>query len=154
MQQLTRPGISLELELDPDVRKIQADVDALEQLLINLVANACEAMPDGGVLHVRTENTRLGGGQTERQDLPPGWYVSLVVADTGRGMPPETIKRIFEPFYSRKISGKGTGLGLTIVRRIVEHLHGHVRVDSTPGRGTTFRICFPAVEEPAHQAAG
>ncbi len=128
----------------PDVR---ADVHATEQILFNLVTNARDAMPDGGVLRIETSRTHL----TEDQRLAwgaarAGEHVCLAVSDTGTGMDQETRARMFEPFFTTKPLGKGTGLGLATVYGLVKQHGGGIDVDSEPGKGTRFRIYFPVAD--------
>jgi two-component system cell cycle sensor histidine kinase/response regulator CckA len=138
-----------------DLWPVMADVNQLNQVMLNLAVNARDAMPDGGRLVVRTANVpsadalRIAseGGQ---EGLAPGDYVMIEIADTGTGMSPEVRAKIFEPFFTTKDVGKGTGLGLSTVYGIVKQSGGAIAVDSTPGVGTTFRVLFPraATEAP------
>jgi two-component system, cell cycle sensor histidine kinase and response regulator CckA len=141
----------LELELSPGVVAVVADRGQLEQVLLNLTLNARDAMPDGGRLTIGTGVVtlpRLGPGSGLTEPLPSGRYGALTVQDTGQGMSPETLARIFEPFFTTKPMGEGTGLGLSTVYGIVRQLGGTIRVHSTPGAGTTFRIYLPLTELP------
>lgn len=134
---------------DGQVGKIRADPGLLEQVLINLLVNARDAMPGGGRVEIVTapalaQELRARGG---REPLQPR-YVRLSVHDSGVGIPPEVLEHIFEPFFTTKAPGKGTGLGLSTVYGIVNQLNGWVFVDSTPGQGTVFHLYFPEVEPP------
>jgi len=122
------------------------DPGQLEQILVNLVVNARDAMPDGGRLSIATRCQALPeAGRSMPVDLPPGPYIALSVADTGVGMSDDVQSHIFEPFFTSKPEGKGTGLGLATVYGIVKQAGGAIAVESAPGRGTTIRIVLPAV---------
>lgn len=145
---------SLVTELGRGLWPIDADVGHLGQVIMNLVVNARDAMPEGGRITIRTENVTgpeerpAGGEGGGRED-----YVCLSVADEGVGMEPEMRERIFEPFFSTKKDGKGTGLGLAVVFGIVKQHHGWIDLDSQPGSGTVFRVYFPRGEAAAEPSA-
>jgi CheY-like chemotaxis protein len=137
MRRLLGPAIELRVEHEGDSARIKADPGQLEQVLLNLVVNARDAMPNGGKLTIRTGHRDANGAEG----------VLLQVRDNGIGMPAEVRDRIFEPFYTTKEVGKGTGLGLSTVYGIVIQSNGSIEVESVQGRGTTFNIVFPRVVE-------
>ena len=119
----------------------------MEQLLVNLVVNARDAMPNGGKLIIETGNVSFEAEEPEQHlDTSPGDYAMLAVSDTGAGMPTEVKSHIFEPFFTTKEVGKGTGLGLSTCYAIVVQCGGRITVDSEPGQGTTFRVYLPTAE--------
>ena len=167
MERLLRPLIGENIELitrlASEAGHTRADAGQLEQVLMNLVVNAKDAMPNGGKLIIQTQNIRTDEGHRRGPTfIPPGNYVLLSVRDTGMGMDKETQSRIFEPFFTTKELGKGTGLGLSTVYGIVKQSGGYVLVQSEVGHGSTFQIYLPRVEKVAqnqvapalHAAAG
>lgn len=143
------------LTLSDDLYDVCANESQIGQILMNLVVNACDAMPDGGRVTIRTNNVQLDCAYTSlHAELKPGEYALLTVSDTGQGMTLDVQQRIFEPFFTTKGPGKGTGLGLATCFGIVQQNRGHIRVDSAPGQGATFYIYLPrhcanARQEPA-----
>ncbi|MGZ8308294.1 MAG: cell cycle histidine kinase CckA [Rhodoplanes sp.] len=158
LKRLIGEKVSLEVKPGRGLWPVKADLSQFEQVIVNLAVNARDAMPDGGRLTLRTTNV----GEAESRSLaykgvPPGEYVLIEVADTGTGIPEEIRDRIFEPFFSTKEVGMGTGLGLSTVYGIINQTGGFVFVDSEIGRGTTFRIFLPrhvATAEEIASAAG
>jgi signal transduction histidine kinase len=138
--------IDLRIEVDPDLEIVRADPGQLEQVLMNLAANARDAMPEGGRLSISTANDDVTPSQASRLDgLPPGRYARLTVTDTGHGIPQDVLRQIFEPFFTTKEQGKGTGLGLATVYGIVKQSNGWIYASSAIGQGTTFTIYLPSV---------
>jgi len=140
-------SIRIDVEMPSKPMLVRGDPSQLEQLLMNLCLNARDAMPDGGVLSIRTERIASAPrGASAARDAPAGPRARLTVSDTGAGIPPEIRDRIFEPFFTTKPPGSGTGLGLSTVYGIVEQHHGSVSVESEPGRGACFEIDLPMSE--------
>jgi len=151
MENMLRPmigeDIQLATNLAPALSCIKADRGQIEQVLMNLVVNARDAMPSGGRLRVSTANVGPERPNAYRNEAAEAHFVLLTVSDTGIGMDEETLSRIFEPFFTTKLDGKGSGLGLSTVYGIVEQSGGQIEVVSHPGDGTTFKIYFPTVSE-------
>jgi PAS domain S-box-containing protein len=143
LTRLIGADIDLILKLDPATGRVQADQSQLDQVIVNLVVNARDAMPSGGKLVIETVNIELSTQQAGSRFLKPGSYVQLTVTDTGTGMDAETIAHIFEPFFTTKEKGRGTGLGLSTVYGIIKQSGGYILADSEPGQGTSFRIFLP-----------
>jgi two-component system cell cycle sensor histidine kinase/response regulator CckA len=139
--------VRLVLDLDPPRRLVRVDPTQFDQVVMNLAVNARDAMPQGGTLTLRTGQVNLFRPLTRgRETIPPGRYAMLEVEDTGTGIPPDYLERIFEPFFSTKRDSGGTGLGLATVWGIVRQMDGFVAVDSTPGEGSVFRVYLPRHE--------
>ncbi len=139
--------IKIDLRLDGQLRRIQADPHQIEQVVMNLVMNAGDAMPSGGTIGVLTENVAVDTDLARKAGLAPtSQGVKITVWDTGPGIPPEIQDRIYEPFFTTKAPGKGTGLGLAIVYSVVKRFGGGIVCDSQPGKGTRFHIYFPAFQ--------
>ena len=152
LRRLLRENIRLDLALAPALGTVRADVSQLHTVLINLVVNAADAMPDGGVLGIETQDVELDADYAHTHPgSAPGPHVMLAVTDQGCGMPPETLALIFEPFFTTKRTNEGTGLGLATVHGIVKQHQGSVQVYSEPGHGSVFKVYLPrvaAVAEP------
>jgi PAS domain S-box-containing protein len=148
LHRLLGENIEIVQDLHPSVWPVKMDSGQLEQIILNLAVNARDAMPQGGRLTLATKNLSVKkDGAPQGQDAPaPGSYVVLEFRDTGTGMDAAVLARIFEPFFTTKGSGRGTGLGLSTVKGIVEEYHGNVSVATEPGKGTAFRVCLPSVK--------
>jgi signal transduction histidine kinase len=140
-------GENIKLEVIPgkNVGLVKADPGQMEQVIMNLIVNARDAMPQGGRLTLETRDAVLSDGDSTV--VPAGHYALLVASDTGKGMDPQVMARIFEPFFTTKEKGKGTGLGLSMVYGVVKQTGGYITVESEVGRGTRFYVYFPVAEE-------
>ncbi len=147
IEELIRRSISERLEMKiavaPDLWLVRCDANQLENALLNLSINARDASPDGGTLTIDIANVTLDPAQARTRELKAGDFVRLKVTDGGVGMPAEVIARAFDPFYTTKPTGQGTGLGLSMVYGFVKQSNGSVRIDSVAGHGTTIEMCFP-----------
>ncbi len=148
LRRLIKENIQFSFVLDPQLDRVKADPGQIEQIVLNLVVNARDAMPNGGTLRIQTKNVEKSNSQADPA-ASPSRFVLLEVTDTGTGMDQQTQAHIFEPFFTTKAVGKGTGLGLATVYGIVKQSSGHIEVQSTPGRGSSFQIFLPAEAQAA-----
>jgi signal transduction histidine kinase/CheY-like chemotaxis protein len=146
LRSLLPPAVALVLRLDPALGLAEAEPGRLEQVVVNLVLNARDAMPQGGRVTLTTAGCLVGPGRLV-PGLAPGEYLTLAVSDTGCGMDKATLARVFEPFFTTKPAGRGTGLGLATAAEVVEQCRGRIQVQSEPGRGTTFTLYLPRMPE-------
>lgn len=142
-------SIEVVFALASDVGTVMADPAQLQQMLLNLVVNSRDAMPDGGSLRISTECVSLDEAAAEALGVAPGDYARLSVSDTGAGIDPETREHLFEPFFTTKAPGAGTGLGLSMVHGVVQQSGGSITVESEIGKGATFHILLRRVAEVA-----
>ncbi|MEM9578338.1 MAG: ATP-binding protein [Pseudomonadota bacterium] len=148
LNRLVGEKVTLSLSHDPVLPPIRADKRQLEQVLMNLVVNARDAMPTGGEIRIETQGTILGEPlQRDRVTVPAGEYVTVRVSDDGVGIPSDKLQKVFEPFFTTKRTGEGTGLGLSTAYGIVKQTGGYIFVDSTVGAGTSFSLYFPVMEK-------
>lgn len=149
LRRLIGATIDLKITHERDLGFVKVDQGQMEQVLVNLAVNARDAMPQGGTLTIKTRNfiNKQKRPMVGTDEMPPGEWVVLDVVDTGTGIPPEVLARIFDPFFSTKPLGQGTGLGLSTVYGIIRQSGGYVGVETQVGRGTTFSIYMPRVEE-------
>ncbi len=144
LRRTLEPAVSLEMTLADALWPTLCDPNQLENAILNLAINARDAMPNGGRLTVETVNTELDAEYAEAHgDVRAGQYAAIAVTDTGFGMAPEVVAKAFDPFFTTKPTGQGTGLGLSMLYDFIKRSNGHVRIDSAPGLGTTFRIYLP-----------
>ncbi len=149
-QHLLGGEVTIQIVSSPNLQAVKADAGQIEQVLMNMVINAREAMPNGGKLTLETANVSIDEGSLGRYpELKAGKYVMLAITDTGAGMSEQVKARLFEPFFTTKAVGEGAGLGLSSCYGIIKQSGGHISVYSEPGRGTTFKIYLPQVEPQA-----
>ena len=148
IERLIGENITITVDLSPDLQPVMADGGNIEQVIMNLMINARDAMPEGGAITIRTRNATVDDDYVRTHSYArPGRFVCLSMEDTGIGMDGETVEHIFEPFFTTKEQGKGTGLGLAVVYGIVKKHKGWIVADSRPGEGTVFSIFFPVFAE-------
>ncbi|MEQ8169855.1 MAG: PocR ligand-binding domain-containing protein [Candidatus Eremiobacterota bacterium] len=148
LRRTIRENITIEMTLSPSLKMIKGDEGQIEQIILNLSLNAQDAMADGGTLLIETEESLLDEEYAKSHEgVSPGIYAMMVISDTGEGMSKETLGKIFEPFFSTKDMGRGTGLGLSSVYGIVKQHMGHIHAYSEPGKGSNFKVYFPVMEQ-------
>lgn len=145
--------ISIENSLMVDLWDVELDATSIENALINILLNANDAMPDGGKVTIETANIQIGNehGSVRHKGIKPGRYVMLAISDTGHGIQSDKLEKVFEPFYTRKPTGKGSGLGLSMVQGFIKQSGGAIRIHSEVDVGTTFKLYFKAAEREAHK---
>jgi two-component system cell cycle sensor histidine kinase/response regulator CckA len=152
LRRLVGDDVEVDLQLDPELGNVLADPTRLEQILINLVVNARDAITEEGRVEISTMNRDIAADDPEaRTGIEPGAWILLEIRDSGSGMADDVISRVFEPFFSTKDQVKGTGLGLSIVYGLVKQHGGHIRCESELGRGTAFRLFLPRTEEALYE---
>jgi len=146
--------ITVKVRVAPDLWPVVADSSQIENVILNLAINARDAMPKGGIITIDVSNVRFDAEYAARNvEVILGDYVSLIITDTGEGMPPDVLERAFEPFFTTKEVGKGSGLGLSMVYGFVKQSNGHIKIESTVGRGTTVKIYLPRADAAAASEA-
>jgi signal transduction histidine kinase len=137
--------VAIEEHIDDNCKAVKADPTQIHQIVMNLATNASHAMEEnGGIIKVSLKEIKFGENDLISPDMKPGIYICLSIADGGRGMDEELIKQIFNPFFTTKEKGRGTGMGLATVHGIVKKMNGEIQVLSEPGKGAIFNIYFPA----------
>lgn len=149
LRRLIREEIQLEVDIEPALWSVQVDVAQIEQVIVNLLVNARDAIVAAGHIQIEARNTQVLGAEARALGVTPGEYVLLRVRDNGVGMNAETMKHIFEPFFSTKVTGAGTGLGLAVCYGIIKQLGGGIVAQSAPGQGAEFTIALPRSHAPA-----
>jgi PAS domain S-box-containing protein len=152
LRRIIGANVTLDVVAAADLGAVRADRGQLEQVLMNLVVNARDAMPEGGTVTISTANVVVDEPRARHHGVAPGGYVELTVADTGVGIAPEVLPHLFEPFFTSKEPGKGTGLGLATTQGIVKQAGGFIVVEGAPGRGARFSVLLPRVAEQAEPA--
>ncbi len=146
--------IEMIMMLEPSVGNIMADPGQVEQIVMNIVINARDAMPDGGTITIETQEVELDEDYCKTHaEVTPGTFIVLCITDTGKGMTPEVMEKIFDPFFTTKKKGAGTGLGLSTVYGIVKQHKGHIYVYSELGSGTIFKIYFREIKKVAEESS-
>jgi signal transduction histidine kinase len=143
---MSRRGVQLNIELQDDLPLVLADCNQLQQVFLNLLANAVDAMPTGGELHVQTAVEEAGDSGRDRPGAARRPYVAASIRDTGQGIAEEYLGRIFDPFFTTKALGQGTGIGLAVCAQIIQAHGGSITVQSQPGEGSTFTVRLPRQE--------
>ncbi len=156
MQSMLRPiigeHVDLQTSLSPGLANVMADPGQMEQVIMNLILNARDAMPTGGQIHIESANSDLAEATAGIHGLPAGKYILLSISDTGHGMDSETAGRVFQPFFTTKDHDKGTGLGLSTAMGIVKRCGGDIWVRTAPGQGASFTVCLPQAQTPLSAA--
>jgi signal transduction histidine kinase/ActR/RegA family two-component response regulator len=152
LRRLLGETVTVTIAITEPLRRVRIDAGQLEQVIVNLAINARDAMPEGGTLTLATRTVTVGAADAVRRGLAAGDYVELAAMDTGTGIPSDIVDRIFEPFFTTKPQGQGTGLGLSVCYGIAKQAKGDLWVETTVGKGSTFRLLLPSVATPATSA--